>query len=163
MTLQFLSSEKPKPVIVLRDAAEADLALLYAWRHHPETRQFCRRQDPLSWEDYIAELRGVMTAEGSHLLVAEHGGHSVGVLRLDGSMEDVEISITVAPGLRGRGFGRAMLEEMKRRFPDYEFSAYILADNVASGRLFGSVGFMPKFDGWWLLPRNADRNERHAA
>jgi RimJ/RimL family protein N-acetyltransferase len=57
-----------------------------------------------------------------------------------------EIAISVAPGYRERGYGRAILAEVTRRFaeeimPEGQLRARVLAHNIASLKLFKSCGF----------------------
>ena len=56
---------------------------------------------------------------------------------------DGDIRVCTHPDFQGKGIGRAMIEEILRRFP--ASTAKVKIENVASLRLFESAGFVPRF------------------
>lgn len=138
------------PIVSLRPARLDDAALLFAWQQHPETRKYARNPEAPQWEGHLEWLGAVLKSNMRTLLIAEQDGHPVGMLRFDSGIDDAEVSIVVAPGLRRRGIGTAMLAAMKTGFPQHHFSAYIDCVNLASAHVFERAGFRPLFDGWWV-------------
>jgi ribosomal protein S18 acetylase RimI-like enzyme len=77
-------------------------------------------------------------------LVAESDVGSVGVVRFDCKKTDVlayDVSITIAPQHRGKGFGANVLADACSYMGDYTLDAEVRKDNTASRRLFEQCGF----------------------
>lgn len=152
-----------KPTVLLRPATMADAATLFAWQQHPDTRKFARHPEPPSWEDHLEWMRSriadMRAEDADHFVwVAERTirrhRHPVGVVHLTGE----EVSIVVAPGLRGRGIGTVMLRELIGIIADEAagsagaiLKAYILPENQPSMWLFHKAGFLPVGNGWFQL------------
>ncbi|WP_243075685.1 bifunctional UDP-2,4-diacetamido-2,4,6-trideoxy-beta-L-altropyranose hydrolase/GNAT family N-acetyltransferase [Microbacterium sp. SS28] len=133
--------------LTARTATRADAGLLFQWRNHPKTRAFSRSQDEVTWSQHVAWLDGVLgDAINRQLLVIEDGDQSVGTVRWDRRSEGWEVSITVAPIFRGRGYAVVVLAagEAKLEAPrPTRLLATVQRDNIASRRLFAKAGYLP--------------------
>jgi len=147
----------PGPLQV-RAATEDDAALLLAWRNDPEVRGWSRSSDEIPREAHEAWLRTVLADPDRHLLVVVRppGGEPVATTRydlLDGGAESGdrsrwEVSITVAPGMRGQGLGSATLQAsdawLRRTEPALaEIVAHVRPANTGSRFLFERNGYRP--------------------
>lgn len=128
----------------LRPAAPEDAGLLLAWRNDPVTRNMSFEQDEITLAEHERWLRSKLADSTCDIWIGEVDGVPVGQVRLDADGEaDAVVSISVAPGARGRGLGRALLlAGLARRTTDGRLvRAHVLSANEASLRLFRSCGF----------------------
>ncbi|MBK1784354.1 GNAT family N-acetyltransferase [Prauserella sp. ASG 168] len=134
--------------MTVREATEGDAELLLAWRNDPGTRRWSRAGEVVALEDHMRWLEGVLASPDRLLFVAEEGG-PVGTVRFDvvegESVGTWEVSITVAPGSRGRGLAGRVLAAGERELRGLRSARRVLAtvheDNVASLALFGRAGY----------------------
>ncbi|MEU3274027.1 GNAT family N-acetyltransferase [Saccharomonospora sp. NPDC006951] len=139
-----------------RPATEADAALLLEWRNDPVTRQWSRNTDPVAPADHGAWLRRVLDSPDRHLFVIGTPSEEVGTVRFDrdASQEVWEVSITLAPSVRGKGMSAAVLAAGERALlaeRDAAAELPVLAvlavlatvheDNAASMALFERAGY----------------------
>jgi pseudaminic acid synthase len=144
--------ERPEvPALTLRLATGDDGPLLLAWRNDEETRAMSLTTTPVTEEQHAAFLARSIGAADRKLFVAEEPATKkpVGTLRLDSSEHDrdrgtLEVSLTVAPGDRGRGYGQALLlacEEEARKLGAIRLVAVLRADNLPSRKAFEAAGY----------------------
>lgn len=132
--------------LVVRDATEADAALLHGWRDDPLTRHWSRNTAEVPFADHLNWLRGVLASDQRLLLVAESPEGPLGSVRFDQVTDGVwEVSITVAPERRGRGLAAEILaageHALVARRPAKTVLASVHRDNAASARLFERAGY----------------------
>jgi RimJ/RimL family protein N-acetyltransferase len=128
-----------------RQASLSDARTMFEWRNDPVTRSNSRSSEPVAWAEHERWLVDALNSEKCYLLVIDRDGTSVGTVRwdhLDG--DDWEVSITVAPSVRGRGWAIAILRAGERALPaaGARLIATIHADNEASRRLFERAGYV---------------------
>ena len=132
------------PLVVFRQATEADIPFLLECRNDPETRRQSRHGEVKdeTW------ARACLADGWRHVYVLDgpKGGIGTGDLRLDAHdpFARVEVSLTVHPGARQAGYGAvllALLLHEARRLGHTSFSAFIKPGNTGSFRLFGAAGF----------------------
>ena len=96
-------------IVRARRATESDARLLLDWRNDAATREASRSTDLVSWRDHQAWLRATLLRSDRILLVME-APEPVGAVRWDRlDRESWELSITLAPNVRGRGLARLVL------------------------------------------------------
>lgn len=130
----------------LRRATMADRDRLLAWANDPDTRAWSRSPARISAEDHDRWMEfNVLNGYPTHVvMIADSDVGPVGVIRLDLKKNDVltsNISITVAPEHRGKGYGYAMLDLISKLLPEQTLLAEINRNNRASLRIFGKCGF----------------------
>jgi RimJ/RimL family protein N-acetyltransferase len=137
----------------VRPATEDDAALLLAWRNDPGVRGWSRSSEEIPRSAHEAWLRTVLADPDRHLLVLVRAadGEPVATTRYDrlGGGSDRsrwEVSITVAPGMRGQGLGSATLQTsdswLGRTEPALaEIVAHVLPRNTGSRILFERNGY----------------------
>jgi RimJ/RimL family protein N-acetyltransferase len=128
---------------VVRNATEADSALLLAWRNDSRTRAWSRTPTPVAPAEHVAWLTRVLGDPDRRLLVAEFGGEPVGTARFDRAGDVWEVSITVAPEARGRRLAVPILLAAERTLGPATIRANVHRDNVASVALFERAGYRP--------------------
>ena len=124
----------------LRHATMGDAKILLDWRNDPLTRAQSRNTDLVSLADHMAWLQKRL---GTHTLyIAEYAGEPVGSLRSDSVADGkMELSWTVAPGMRGKGYGKRMvLQFVAEIHPGKKFLASIKKGNVASEKIAVALG-----------------------
>jgi len=128
--------------IAVRPATEADSATIFAWRNDPTTRQASRSTAAVSWEGHQRWLESVLDDEARYLLVVEHLGEAVAVLRFDqtadtgqGSSPEWEISINLAPARRGSGLAAPVVHAghawLRQRLPQQSGFGAVTAETRA--------------------------------
>jgi RimJ/RimL family protein N-acetyltransferase len=132
--------------LTLRRASADDAARLLEWRNDAHTRAMAIAQDPIAPADHERWLTTRLADVDTLLLIAEQDGKPVGTVRLDrDSPESAELSITIAPGARGRGLARPAIElgveRARREWGVTRVTARIRPENAASLRAFAAAGF----------------------
>ncbi len=130
----------------LRNAAEADGQLLFAWANDPVVRQASFHSAPIEWNDHQRWFAAKLRDPGSVIYIGENrDGEPVGQVRFDLDSERAVLSIAVAPGFRGRGWGKELLwfsvRKLVRAGLARRIDAFVKPDNQASIRLFESADF----------------------
>lgn len=133
--------------VTTRLATGTDARLLHEWRNDPTTRRTSRSGDEVPWDDHLRWLDRVLRDPTRQLLIAERAGAPVGTIRWDHlGGRDWEVSITVAPEVRGRGLAAPLLragEDALRVDGGARLIATVHVDNVPSRRLFQRAGYLP--------------------
>ncbi len=134
--------------VELRPARREDAQLLFDWRNDPQTRAGSRNRGEVTWDEHVGWLERVLADPQVALMVAESKQRPVGQVRFDGTdAPEVEISVSIDPGQRGRGLGKAVIGAgvawLAQHHPDAVVVAEIRPDNDASLRAFERSGFMP--------------------
>src|SRR5439155_24419262 len=97
--------------LVWREARMADADLLWRWANVRETRQNSFTSSPIPYEEHVSWLAQRLGSDTTRTWIFSDGDAPVGQVRIDISGAIAEIGITVAPERRGRGCGKAMLEQ----------------------------------------------------
>lgn len=124
----------------LRPATGHDAELLFAWANDPETRRWSFATEPIPWDTHVAWLARVLADDERRLWVAEHEGEPVGQVRLDVAGDSEVVSISVAPGQRGRGLAVAIIRAACGEARG-TVVAEVKPDNQRSLRAFERAGF----------------------
>src|SRR5688500_6362650 len=81
-----------------------------------------------------AEVRNVLVRDGAQVLAYAH-------LDVTDQVEGSSAELAVAPGARGQGLARAVVEELLRQVPDGRLRLWAHGDLPAAAALAGSLGF----------------------
>lgn len=98
--------------ITLRPATADDAKRLFDWRNDPETRASSGDTREIGWVEHVAWLDRTLTNTARRLYIGEADGRAIGTVRADRADGGWELSWTVAPEARGRGFGRTMVRTL---------------------------------------------------
>lgn len=131
----------------LRPAEMKDAEKLFIWRNDPETRHASHNTDEVVLESHFTWLKASLSNPEQRLLwIAEVDGIAVGSCRADRVGSAWELSWTIAPEARGKGFAHQMLSKLVRYF-DEPLLAEVKADNIASIKVAEGSGFVLKRNG----------------
>jgi UDP-2,4-diacetamido-2,4,6-trideoxy-beta-L-altropyranose hydrolase len=131
----------------LRRAAEHDMMLYFEWANDPAVRQNAFSQEPIPLEAHRNWFAKKLFSPTSYLFVLEQDGMPIGQIRFDEIKQGVfEIDFSVAPEMRGSGFGQYLLKygvTELRKIILVPFRVYgeVKAENAASARAFLHAGF----------------------
>jgi RimJ/RimL family protein N-acetyltransferase len=115
-----------------RPAQMSDAETLFRWRNDELTRAMFKNSGVVPWPDHLRWLTARLERPG--LFIAEIDGIPVGTFRVD----DDEISYTIAPEHRGKGYGLAMLIKAHEMFGSLR--AEIFPRNVPSIKIAERAG-----------------------
>jgi RimJ/RimL family protein N-acetyltransferase len=132
--------------LTLRAATIEDSRLVWEWRNEPDTRLASFNTDPIPLERHLDWFPRQLARADSRMFIAETPAHEpVGIVRFDDLAGAPEVSIALAPGHRGKGYGRQVLVEACTRVFRESGAARIVAlvrqDNPASAAAFARAGF----------------------
>jgi UDP-2,4-diacetamido-2,4,6-trideoxy-beta-L-altropyranose hydrolase len=135
--------------IQLREAVAADARPMFEWRNHESVRRMSRRHEPVTWPEHEAWLRAVSADANRALLIGEHDGEPVGVVRFDIGADAAEVSIYRVPASAGRGLAARLLRAAERWLAAHRpgvtrLTAEVLSENQRSHRLFQSAGYQAR-------------------
>ena len=134
-------------MISLRPATLDDALILFAWRNDPETRRQSRNQDEILWETHLRWLERATRPKpdelGTHLWIGYHGEWPIGTGRIDASLSSREVSLTIAPVYRGKGYARPLLRALIGTDVARPLTAEIRVQNRRSLITFLKCGFFP--------------------
>lgn len=128
--------------MTFRSAIIEDAELLLSWRNDPLTRQNSIHQNEITLSDHLNWLRSKLTDSHTSIYIALDDHQPVGTVRIDqiGSDQELtELSWTVAPGQRGKGWGKKILLAFSSRLSG-KIQARIKKGNHPSKKLAASIG-----------------------
>jgi len=142
-------------MLTLRPATFGDAEFLYGLRNDAETVNQSQNRSTVQWPDHCKWLDEALADDNRLLYVATEDGKEVGTGRLDiyqdKEVDDdcVELSITVAPGARGRGVAKRIIAELIKaaeKEAPYIQIAHVRENNIGSMIAFLKAGFIPTSD-----------------
>ncbi len=143
----------------LRPADWEDVDLLFSWANDTEVRKNSFSTEPIRYEEHQAWFRKKYQEKHSKIYIFCEEGQEKGMLRLDFHGNEAEISYSIAPGERRKGYGEKLIllaekeacktfQEMGEGIPNREahghravVRARVKKDNLASNRIFTKLGF----------------------
>lgn len=127
--------------IILRNATLADLELLLRWRNDLQTRQQSHNSELIELEPHGIWLRSSLSDPNRKLYIAEVAGNPLGTVRVDFLDGKFEISWTIAPTARGKGFGKKIVSLVANQISG-EIRAEIKVGNIASIKIAEHAGML---------------------
>lgn len=118
-----------------------DAQMLFEWRNDSVTRQNFVNTDMVEWPTHVKWLADSIKSPERKLFIAESRNVPVGTIRIDHLNDHAELSWTIAPEHRGKGYGVAMLRAAIVKEPDKDIYAVIKMTNAASLKIAQAVGF----------------------
>ena len=132
----------------MREVVFQDSEEILAWRNQSEVREFSRNQDLITKETHSQWLNErLKLIPDQPFWMFESGSGKVGFVRfdLDSAVKLYEISIVVNPSMRGKGFGKEILNRAIKnclsKNSDLNFVAEAHRNNLDSQSLFLNCGF----------------------
>lgn len=132
----------------MRCPTDADSEILLVWRNSSQVRKASGNQEYISRNTHDNWFRRRLEDLQKHpFWMVELLNRPVGFIRLDLiETYNYEISIVIAPEVRGGGFGKQALNlailQFYEKFKGYSLVARVRKENFASLNLFYSSGFI---------------------
>ena len=132
--------------INIRAADKRDCEDVFAWRSDIVSRTMLFNSNIPSYEEHFQWFNSSLNNTDRKLYIGQIGSTKIGVCRFDHDTNSdvVEVSINMNPKCRGRGYGQRLLASSIQTFQKVyksEFLAKIKPENLASLKIFKSVGF----------------------
>ncbi|NBX93405.1 MAG: N-acetyltransferase [Proteobacteria bacterium] len=127
----------------LRPATLEDAQRLLDWRNDIQTRLNSFNKEEVSWLDHVEWLKKSLQSSDRKIIIVEWGDLSVGTIRLDSHSDHIELSWTVAPEHRGKGYGSQMLQAACQLIKSGKIIAKIHSGNMPSIQMAKRSGFKP--------------------
>lgn len=132
--------------VALRPASREDCRLLWELRNDPETRAASFKTDPIPFEEHQRWFEAAFdSAEIRIFVVQDPSGKGIGYVRFHLEGETAEVSVSVEPSARGKGYGTAAVrmaaDRMLSENGNLQVVAYIKPANQVSARTFLLAGF----------------------
>jgi UDP-2,4-diacetamido-2,4,6-trideoxy-beta-L-altropyranose hydrolase len=130
----------------LRSVRQKDCRLLWEWANDPAVRAASFSSEFIPWEDHEKWFRTKLSDPSCHyyILLSEEG-IPVGQVRFDTSGDEAEGNVSIAPDLRGRGYGALGIqiasERLFRETAVTRIYAHIKPNNNASIQAFTEAGY----------------------
>ncbi|MCU1461474.1 MAG: pseudaminic acid biosynthesis-associated protein PseG [Acidimicrobiales bacterium] len=132
-------------LLTLRPAQEADAVLLWEWANDSVVRRAAFFSERIPWDEHVAWFDDRRRDPEARTYVAERHGTPVGTVRFDRRADAAEIGVSVAPDVRGSGWGGALVVagcwEAFRDLHVRRIDALIKPDNAASLATFDHANF----------------------
>ncbi len=130
----------------VRRAHAGDAADLWAWRNDPHTRAMSISSAEVSWSEHLAWFTRALADPARAIYIGIDAGEPIGMCRFDfGADATADVSINLAPHVRGRGLSVALLRaaiDAVRATREVALTATIRLDNGASIACFTACGFI---------------------
>lgn len=128
----------------LQRASVDDIPLIYEWQCHPATRKYALNPATPDWDEHVTWMQKKLQRYQDYFYILScPRGKKVGVVRLDYRKEGhYLVSVFIDPSHYGKGIGRQGLQIIDRVHGHVTLHATVLKENVASQRLFESLGYL---------------------
>ncbi|MDD1782454.1 UDP-2,4-diacetamido-2,4,6-trideoxy-beta-L-altropyranose hydrolase [Enterovibrio sp. ZSDZ35] len=136
--MEQLASKK-RDGVFLQYASQEDIALIYEWQSHPDTRKYALTPNVPKWNEHQNWMSKKLqsTSDYFYMVINREDRSKVGAVRLDRlGAGHYLLSIFVDPNSYGRGIAFQALNAIDDIHPDVTLHATVLKANVASQRLF---------------------------
>lgn len=134
--------------IVVRRAEINDSQDIFQWRNDELTRQMSHTTEKVEWEDHSKWLEATLKNSKRYLLLCNTvDAKKIAVVRFDIECDKARVSINLSPSFRGLKLAKPCLIKAISHFKKLVnedvacLEAKIKAENIASRKLFESVGF----------------------
>lgn len=127
--------------MILRGATMADAGLLLAWRNDLQTREASIASTAVDSVSHLAWLAAVLEDPDRELLIAVVDEDPVGTVRFDTKDGTTELSWTVSPDHRHKGYGTKIVK-LAVESAVGPLRAVIRRDNAPSQKIAGAAGLI---------------------
>ncbi len=136
------------PSVSVFVAGENEMEKIFLWRNDFLVRSFSLNNDKIEFEQHRKWYKQLLEDPDRHILIGVVSNKEIGVLRLDVSGGEAEISIYLVNGMFMKGYGRALISAgeawLIKNCPQVNsILAVILPENKVSIKLFEACGYQP--------------------
>ncbi len=142
MNLDQASSQ----VLKLRFVIAEDCKMIWEWANDPAIRSVSFSTEPISWENHSKWFSAkLLDPDCLFFIVLGSDDIPIGQIRYEVGGNEAVVSVSVAPGERGKGYGSQIIQSASQKVfestPIVLIHAYIKPDNLSSIRAFTRAGF----------------------
>jgi len=147
MKIDSLKMNSTDQVLQLREVKQEDCELLWKWANDPIVRGASFSSQEITWEDHIKWFNNKINSSScKHFIAVNKLNQPIGQIRFEINQQLIAIvSLSLDSQYRGRNYSKLMLQMAMDKLLQNNQINYIQAlikpNNVASIRLFQSVGF----------------------
>jgi UDP-2,4-diacetamido-2,4,6-trideoxy-beta-L-altropyranose hydrolase len=134
-------------LLKLRKVGQEDCELLWDWANDPIVRAVSFSSEPITWEDHLRWFNNKLNSSNCyHFIAFNDQDKPIGQIRfdIDDQLQSI-VSVSLASNQRNQGYGKLILQmainKLCKRISVSNIQALIKPDNLASIKLFESVGF----------------------
>lgn len=147
MKIDSLKMNSKDQVLQLREVKQEDCELLWKWANDPIVRAASFSSQEITWKDHINWFNNKLNSSScKHFIAINQLNQPIGQIRFEIDQQLIAIvSLSLDSQYRGRNYSKLMLQMAMDKLLQNNQINYIQAlikpNNVASIRLFQSVGF----------------------
>ncbi|MFH0474073.1 GNAT family N-acetyltransferase [Kluyvera ascorbata] len=129
-------------MLTIRKANMQDAKILHEWRNDEATRKSSHNSSEVDYSSHVHWLEKTLSSTSRVLLIAESDGIPVGTARVDfESQSCAELSWTISPEQRGKGFAKAMMAIVSDKYKaNLTLRAEVKEGNIASVAVAQHIG-----------------------
>lgn len=140
---------KKIPFVSFHRATPEDCLILFEWRNDPLVRKNSVSSNPVGWQEHETWFRTKLCdSQVAFYILLVEGKGPIGQVRVDLNGSEGFVSITVAPEVRGCGYGlgglKAVVDYMVQEKQVFKLRALVQQDNMPSQRVFLQNSFVCK-------------------
>ena len=130
----------------LRPVTEKDCRLIWEWANDPITRAQSFSTENIPWEKHIAWFESKLNDPlSSFFIMVDKNNVSLGQIRYQITNQEADVSISIAPDERGKGYGAEIIkmgaQELWLATDVNKINSYIKEENKPSVKAFTRAGF----------------------
>lgn len=133
--------------LYLKKVTRNDMDLLYEWANDSEVRKNAFHTEPIPYENHVKWFAKMLADVSVHQYILYQEEVPVGQIRLNVEDGEALIDYSISAKHRGKGYGSALLELVKKRIATDKISnvtklvGQVKYENTASARAFEKCGF----------------------
>jgi RimJ/RimL family protein N-acetyltransferase len=130
----------------IRRVREDDCRRIWEWANDATARTVSFSRDAIPWDRHVEWFAARLRDPGCEFFIALTGQQEpIGQVRFDVSGSEAVISVSLAPGFRGKGYGAMVIRKASGELLDRgrvdAIHAYMQPTNEASRRAFARAGY----------------------
>lgn len=140
----------------LREVRPEDCKLLFEWANEKEVRKNSFSSAEISYEEHKEWFQRLLSREDCKQYIYCVDGIDVGQVRVSINGENAEIGYSICSDKRGYGYGKSMIELLKKRIKEdvpqvQVLVAKVKTENIASHKVFVGLGYEEKYRQYELM------------
>jgi len=133
-------------VLKLRFVKAEDCSMIWEWANDPTIRSVSFSSEPIPWESHSKWFSAkLLDPNCLFFMVLGLNDIPIGQIRYEVDGNEAVVSVSLAPGQRGKGYGGQVIQLASQKVFDSThvelIHAYIKPDNLSSIRAFTRAGF----------------------
>lgn len=132
--------------MIIRKATISDCDIYFEWVNDSVVRKSAFKRDLIEWKNHKEWFADKINCKNSFLFIAENNQDKIGQVRFDYLNSISKIDYSISKEFRGKGYGKEILQKsidkvISESKKIKKFEANVRIENVASRKIFSSLGF----------------------